>query len=57
MLMLEEVFWKYFKNTGNINAYMATKELDTNEEHEYSTYTNTESYHDHDDDYFTNDMN
>ncbi|WP_105614080.1 YqzL family protein [Vallitalea okinawensis] len=56
--MLEEVFWKYFKNTGNINAYMATKELDTNEEHEYNTYqTNTESYHDHNDDYFTNDMN
>lgn len=41
--MLEEVFWNYFKNTGNINAYMATKELDTNEEHE-ADYTYSESY-------------
>lgn len=32
--MLEEVFWNYFESTGNIDAYMATKELDTNDEHE-----------------------
>lgn len=25
--MLEKVFWTYFKNTGNIDAYLVSKEL------------------------------
>lgn len=52
--MLEQVFWDYFKNTGNINAFIACKDFEVNS-HE-STYNYNENKNEESQEYYKNEM-